>query len=330
MAGAAPIYAITEDPARAESAAWAKFSAAKDTGEFAASWLAIVCMQIERVGGALLLLGPDHEGAYSPAAVWPYAGRDVQYLSSAAERALKERRGIVVAEDGVSSPARDQRAHIGYPIEVSGVLHGAVVLDLAPGPEESLQRALRLLHWASAWLIDHFLRRAIEQRDARLSRLGLAMDIVATAVQERRFAAGALAVANEIAGRLHCDRVSIGWEKSGNIEVKAISHTATFNAKMDLARLISEAMDEVLDLDQALVYPADHEDEQGAIAHAELANKFHDIAVCSVPLLEDTNIVGVLTLERSTGEPFDRETVELCKTVGGLLGSILWLKRDNE
>src|SRR6201999_1034265 len=114
-----------------------------------------------------------------------------------AERALTERRGVVIAEDGSPVPMRDQRSFIGYPIEVSGVLHGVVVLDLAPGPEQALQRALRLLHWASAWLIEHFRRRTIEERDARLERVGLAMDLVATAVQERRFAASALAVVNE-------------------------------------------------------------------------------------------------------------------------------------
>jgi len=64
----------------------------------------------------------------------------------------------------------------------------------------------------------------------------------------------ALAVANELAARLACDRVSIGFERSGNIDVKAISHTATFDPKMNLARLIGEAMEEVLDLDMAMVY----------------------------------------------------------------------------
>ena len=93
MSGVAPIYSFTEDTARVESAAWARFSAAKDSNEFCTSWLAILCMQIERVGGGLLLLGPDKEGAYVPAAVWPHAGRDVQYLSPAAEQTLQERRG---------------------------------------------------------------------------------------------------------------------------------------------------------------------------------------------------------------------------------------------
>jgi len=49
-----------------------------------------------------------------------------------------------------------------------------------------------------------------------------------------------------------------------------------------------------------------------------------------VPLLQDGHAVGVLTLERSHGERFDAEAIELCKTVGLLLGPILDLKRDNE
>jgi RND family efflux transporter MFP subunit len=330
MIGTASIYSLTEDGSRAETAAWANFSAAKDGPEFCGSWLAILCMQIERVGGALLLLGPDGDGSYVPAAVWPHASRDMRYLSGTAERALNERRGVVVAADGSPTLTRDQRAYIGYPIEVSGVLHGAVVLDLAPAPEADLQRALRLLHWGSAWLLDQFRRRALEDRDTRLSRQALAMDLVATAIQEQRFASSALAIVNELAGRLQCDRVSIGLEKSGSAEVCAISHTATFDPKMNLARLIGEAMDEVLDLDMAIVYPPPDDDEIGAIAHGELAQHFRNIAVCSVPLLEDGQAIGVLTLERGSGAVFDVETVVLLMTVGGLLGPILGLKRDNE
>ncbi len=331
MAIPASIYSITtEDRARAESVAWARFSAARDRSEFYSSWLAVLCSQIERASGALLLVGPDEEGAYTPAAVWPDATRDLQYLTTAAQRVLTERRGVVVAPDGVSAPTRDQATHIGYPIDIAGTLHGVVVLDMAPGPDVGLQRALRLLHWASAWLVDRFRQREAENQERLLARIGTAMDIVATATQERRFAPSALGVANELATRLKCDRVSIGLEKSGNIDVKAISHTATFNAKMSLVRHIADAMDEVLDLDATLVWPRAGDDESGAVAHAELARAFKDIGVCSVPLTVDGSVVGVLTLERGSGDVFDADTIELCNTIGALLGPILELKRDNE
>lgn len=338
MAIQASIYSIaTEDRVRAESIAWARFSAARDRSEFYSAWLAVLCSQIERVGGALLLLGPDAQGTYTPAAVWPDATRDVQYLTVAAQRVLSDRRGVVLAPDGTSPPSREQAAHVGYPIEVSGTLYGVVVLDMAPGPEAGLQRALRLLHWASIWLIDDFRQRAIAERDGRLARISLAMDLVATAAQERKFAPSALAVVNELASRLDCDRVSLGMEKSGGIVVKAISHTATFDAKMGLVRRIADAMEEVLDLDTTLVWPpvakhapAAEQDDPGAVAHAELAREYRDIAICSVPLAVDGQTIGVLTLERGAGQPFDPQTVELCTTIGALLGPAFELKRDNE
>jgi RND family efflux transporter MFP subunit len=330
MSDAAPIYSVAEEAVRAETAAWAKFSAAKDSTEFCTSWLAILCMQIERVNGGLLLLGPAADGAYVPAAVWPHAGRDMQYLSPVAERTLKERRGVMMPANRAIASMRDQRAFVGYPIDVAGTLHGAVVLDIAPGPELALQRAMRLLHWASAWLVDEFRKRALEERDARLARVAIAMDIVATAIQQPKFAPSALAVANELTGCLACDRVSIGLEKSGKIEVRAISHTATFDPKMDLARLIGEAMDEVLDLDVALVYPPAQDRDLPAVIHGDLAREFRDVAVCSVPLIDNGQTIGVLMFERSSGEVFDGETVELCKVVGGLLGPILRLKQENE
>jgi hypothetical protein len=331
MAGPASIYSLAaEDHARAESVAWARFSAARNDSEFYASWLAILCAQIDRVGGALLLLGPDQSGAYAPAAVWPDASRDLQYLSSTAEKTLKERRGIIAAPDGSSPPARDQDAYVGYPIEVSGVLHGAVVLDIAPAPEAALQRALRLVHWASAWMLNPFLQRTLEHQAGQLRGTALALDLVATAFQERRFAASALAVVNELAARLQCERVTLGVAVSGGIRVKAISHTATFDSKTSLVRLIGEAMEEVLDADSVLVYPRSEDDQYGPIVHAELAREFGDVAICSVPLREDGQLSGVLTLERNAREGFTADTVALCETVGELLGPILGLKRANE
>jgi RND family efflux transporter MFP subunit len=331
MTTGASIYSIAaESHVRAESAAWARFSAANDQAEFCACWLAILCAQIKHVNAGLLLLGPDKELGYTPIAMWPDASRDLKYLTPAAEQTLKDKRGIVLAADGTSPPSRDQRAYVGYPIEVGGTLHGAVVLDLAPAPDSDLQRALRLLHWASAWLLDLFRQRALAEREARLSRVSLVMDVAATAAQERRVAASSLAVVNEMATRLQCDRVSIGIERSGSVEVKAISRTAAFDARMNLVRLIGSAMDEVLDLDTAIVHPSQDLDEVGAIAHAELAHEFNDVAICSVPLLENGHAIGVLTLERSTGEEFDNATVELCKTVGAMLGPVVQLKRENE
>src|SRR5260370_24664239 len=163
----------SEDPVRAESFAWARFSAARDKAEFCSGWLAILCTQIDRVNGALLLLGTDESGAFAPAAIWPDPSHDLRHLSPTAQRVLAERKGILVEADGQSPPTRDHPAHIGYPIEVSGVLQGAVVVEVAPSSEAALQRHLRLGHWGSAWLIHKVPERSVAETDGRVARISL-------------------------------------------------------------------------------------------------------------------------------------------------------------
>ncbi|QEL26220.1 HlyD family efflux transporter periplasmic adaptor subunit [Bosea sp. F3-2] len=330
MNAATSVYATESDElAREEAVNWSRFSSAKDSSEFCASWLAILCLQLERVRTAFLVLGPDDKGAYTPAAVWPNQAKNLQYLAPVAERVLKERRGIVVSEDQ-SLPDLRKAAVIGYPIEVSGVLHGAVILDIAASPGAALQSALRRVHWASAWLVDRFRQQNLVVREAQLGRTVQAMDVLALAIQERTLNAAALAVCNELAARLDCQRASIGFLKRGSIDVAVISNTATFDPRMNLVRFINEAMDEVLDLESTVVYPPVHDADAATIAHAELASSFNDTDICSVPLLDDGVLVGVMMLERSNGMPFDSQTVELGSTLGRLLGPVFALKQENE
>src|SRR3989442_14477987 len=106
-----------------------------------------------------------------------------------------------------------------------------------------------MVYWASAWLVDQFRQQGLKERDTRLARLALATDLVASALQERRLAPSALSVANELAARLKCDRVSLGFEESGSVEGQAILHTASFDRRTNLVRLIGEALDRVLNRD---------------------------------------------------------------------------------
>lgn len=347
MSGAS-IYSQAEaSQAKADAASWDQFSSSSTTAEFCSSWLAILCSQIHRISGALLVLGPDPQGAYSAAAVWPDAARNMQYLGAAAEKALNERRGFVerVFKERRQSSARvlsERRAivqtrvagqpssYVGYPIEVSGILYGAVILDIENVSEPQLQHALRQVHWGSAWLIDRFRQQLLSEQGQRASRLSIANELVATALQEQRLGASALAVANELAARFECDCVGVGFKQADCCIVEAISHTATFDARSDFVRLLGEAMDEVLDLNLPIVHPALDADAVGGLAHAGLSAARSDACVMSVPLLDDSDMVGVLTLQRAVDKPFERTELELCKTIGLLIGPIFSLKQRDE
>jgi hypothetical protein len=332
---AAVISFADEQRARADSAAWARFAdaagtaAAGDPAALWASWLALLAGRVAHARAALLLIGDSEAGPFGVAAAWPDAQLDLHHLAAVAERTLQQRQGVVAAPDG-GEAAPDGAAHVGYPLLVAGRLHGAVVFDVAGASGADLQDTLRQIHWASAWMVDHFRQQALQRSEAELARVAMLNEVMASALQQRQLQASVLAVANEVAARLHCDRVAVGFEQGDRVTPLALSHTATFDTRSDLARALGEAMDEVLDLGQAVAVPRPAEDELGAIAHEQAALTLGVTALLSVPLVDDGRTVGVMTLERRAGPPFTALDQRLAAALGVMLGPTWALQHENE
>ena len=143
MSGAS-IYSLADSThARQESAQWARFAAPGSTAEFCNSWLALLCAQVDRAQGGLVLLGPGADGSYSPVATWPDASHNLVHLGPTAQAALQQRRGVV--QEGTVPATAAAALLIGYPIEVEGSLHGTIILKIKPQPKPEVQRVLRQL-----------------------------------------------------------------------------------------------------------------------------------------------------------------------------------------
>jgi RND family efflux transporter MFP subunit len=326
----APVYSLAEEQStRAEAAAWSRFVSAQDRAEFCAGWLALLAGRVKRARAALLLVS-DAEGApFSVAAAWPDPKRDLQYLGPVAQRALTVREGVVTAPDG-SPPETDGPAYVAYPVEVAGRLVGAIVLDVAAGAEGGLQAVLRQVHWASGWLLDFFVRQRLAAREAELARVTLLDELMATALQHRKLQASALAVANDLVVRLRCDRVSVGLEENGQVEVLAMSHAASFDKRSDLVRALGDAMDEVLDLGVPLALPAAGDDELSALAHVESARVLKAQALLSVPLQHEGQTLGAVVFERGDGPPFSDDEQRVARAIGVMLGPVWVMQRTLE
>lgn len=157
------------------------------------------------------------------------------------------------------------------------------------------------------------------------------LDLTATALEPERFSASATALVTNLATRLACDRVSLGIVQRGRLHVQALSHNARFNQKTDLVQAIESAMEEALDQQASIVLPH----PTGGVtritqAHEELARRYRAGAICSIPLWSHGQIIGVMTFERGTDEPFDTDIVELCEAVSGLAGPVIDLKRRDD
>lgn len=310
-------------------AAWLSLSSARDNEAFFSAWLAVLCNQVVNVRAGLLLLGPEQDGAFVPAALWPDHSADLRYLSPYAERVLSERRGLTSSNsDGGSNEAHGSSV-IGYPVTIDGAPRGVVVLDITTGSDACLRQASRAIHWASAWIVERIRNGIAEEQAVSLSRLSFALDLSAEAMDGSR-AMAALAIVNRLAARLQCDSVSIGFLASEEIEVNAVSNTAVFDRRMDPIRRLADAMDETVDLGATIILPPKKGDELDCRCHKRLAQDNDDVAICSVPLMRGERTIGVLVCERRSLPVFDHSTVAQIEAVGSMLGPIFALHEAGE
>ena len=313
-----------------DGSVWAVLAAAKDAQQFCQSWLAIQCRLIPAVEGGLVLLLIEGDGSYAPAAVWPDVRRDMSYLTQAAQKALTEGRGVVlpILPEGAPSPSA---VHIAYPIEAIGRLHGVVVLHLSPRSESDLQAALRQLHWGAAGIELLFVRDEVYREQAAKSRLQTVLELIGAAAGHERYSAAATALATELATRLHCERVIIGFLRGNKVHVDAVSHSAQFKERTNLLKSVASAMEEAIDQGMPVLFPAlPGKTAPVARAHADLAQSYGSDAICTVPLACAGKAVGAITFERSAKHPFDVDTVELCEALAGLAGPFLDVHRRED
>ncbi len=308
---------------------WGQFTAASSAEAYCQSWLGLLCAQIERAEGALVLLGSADDASFTPAAVWPDRGRSMVHLTPAAEKALHERRGVVLNAQETGHNA-STNSHLAYPLEINAVLRGVVVIEVSARPPAALQEVLRRIHWGMAWLELLFRREDAASDSAARERVFGVLDLVGVAVEEQRFQAACTAVVSELATRLDCDRVSLGLLRGRRMRVEAISHSATFGREMNLVHLLGAAMDEAVDQEATVLFPTQEEDTLVVSAHDTLSQQQGAPQICTVPIPVTGRFEAALTLERPRGREFSPADVEFCEALGELACPILIAKRESE
>jgi multidrug resistance efflux pump len=328
--GPGTIAAPAPAAAQQDSALWAVLASANDSREYCQSWLAIQCRLIPGVVGGVVLLRLEGAEGYSAVAVWPDVRRDMNYLTPTAQLALVERRGIV-APNKAAKEGAPASTFIGYPVESVGRLHGVVVLDISPRPDAELQAALRQLHWGAAGLELMFCQQEVAKVGETRDKLQTVLEVVASAAAHDRFVAAGTALATDLATRLACDRVSVGFMHAGQIRIDAVSHSAQFKERTNLMRAIATAMDEAVDQNTTVaVPPPPGSSPLVRRAHDALVDEHGSGACCTVVMTSLGKPAGAITLERVANRPFDSATIELCEAVAGLAGPTLEVHRRED
>jgi len=162
-------------------------------------------------------------------------------------------------------------------------------------------------------------RRSSQTLRERMEGLTGALDLGLVASAQKNFKAGAFAVCNEVAARMGCDRVSLGWQDDTAMKLRAISQADKFDPRTAIVRQVEAAMEETFDQDESLVHPQASEGNSITREHAEYAREAAVPYLCSVPLRADGEPCGVWMLERSDS-PFSEEELELLRVMADQVG----------
>ncbi len=144
---------------------------------------------------------------------------------------------------------------------------------------------------------------AARQAKTDVEKFATTLDLMVAVNAEKKFLAAALAFCNGLATRFQCDRVSVGWLEGGYIKLRAISRTEKFDRQMAAARALEIAMEESLDQDDEVVWPAPEAATVVTRDHEKFAREQSVPNLCSLPLRVENKAVAVLTCERQSA-PF--------------------------
>jgi len=139
---------------------------------------------------------------------------------------------------------------------------------------------------------------AAQNAKADVEKFASALDLMVVVNAETRFLAAALAFCNGLSTRFNCDRVSLGWLEGGYIRLRAMSRTEKFDRQMQAAQQLEKAMEEAIDQDDEVVWPAPEGSTVVTRDHEVFSREQRVENVCSVPLRVDDKAVAAITFER--------------------------------
>jgi biotin carboxyl carrier protein len=175
--------------------------------------------------------------------------------------------------------------------------------------EAATREALLRLNLAADTPESYQRNQAGQQARVDVEKFASALDLMVSVNAEKRFLAAALAFCNGIATRYNCDRTSLGWLEAGYIRLRAMSRTEKFDRQMAAAKALEVAMEEALDQDDEVVWPAPEGSTVVTRDHEKFVEEQRVGNIVSLPLRLEKKATAVLACERQ-GAPFTTMEVQ--------------------
>jgi hypothetical protein len=292
--------------------------------EFLANLLAVQCQIGAAEAGAILR--PGAAGAPELLAAFPGVPPGATppvWLARAAELFAETAAAGATTIKPIHSPDElygqvTRRNIVLIPLRGGQGVRGVAVFVVVSRDAAVLAAARERLELTISLLSLYEMRLALTRRQTDLRRLRSAMEALASVNEQDRFAGLAMSLCNDLATRWQCDRVSLGFLKGRYVKLRAMSHTEKFSRKMKLVQNIEAAMEECLDQDVEVMFPASPDATFISRAAADLSRQHGPSSVLCLPLRHGGHPSAVVVLERPIDRPFTLEDAEGLRLTGDL------------
>lgn len=298
--------------------------AATNDAEFGVAWLRLQCTLIDENSRGIVFSMVAGSDRLLPLAGWPDSFEVPAAAHSLVQRAVTERRGVALIHrpDTPAAAAHASLLHLAYPVVQDATVRVVVFLEMPATDTTQIEPHMRTLQWGSAWLAQRFSSPVATPATTTTGQDLLG--VLTLALAERSPEAAALAVVNELATQLDCDRVSLGFLQNKEVRIVAMSHSGDTPQRLHLHRELQQMMEEAIDQQRVLRMPPDPSEEDSVLhAHREFIHHYGSASLLTVPFLWHDRSAGALHLERPSTQPFDNETPNFCQQVAGIGGPIL-------
>lgn len=174
----------------------------------------------------------------------------------------------------------------------------AAVFLLAAVDEETARETVTRLQLAADVPRSYQANQSELHARQEVEKFVAVLDVLALVNAEAKFRGAALAFCNALATRFHCERVSLGWIDGGFVRLKTISRTERFDKRARTVRAIEVVMEEAVDQDEEIVWPAAPDCSSVVRDHEQFAREQDVAHLVSLPLRLDDKPVGAITCER--------------------------------
>lgn len=311
-------------------------------------WLSTQCQILGNVSTAMLVRTSD--GTHQIIAKWPSADAvDAPLRAVLYPVVNKQRLHLERLDDG--------HFLLGQPLIIDGNFWGVLVLALTNADKKALPALLKELKFGQFWLqyLLHQQSVTIEDQagpDAPSNSVVAVNSVVAALTNEQQQAAmlqliasllkenslqeTAITLVNLLASHLQATRVSLGLLHKHQVQLEAVSFSASFDARTQAMHAIKEAMNEAIEQGVALGY-AQHPSASASTttnnavitrAHQQLQQLQQLQSAQSFLLRKGDSVLGAITLELDKQTELSAEQQLFLQTFLHFAGPIIVLRQQ--